>query len=104
MMSLAAYVNKEARRDSQIMNPFPVFEMATRTAPEAIGWADRFGSLEIGKAAELAIFDMSGPSWWPAPFANPVTDFVYGGTAQDARTVLIDGRIVMEDGVVSGVD
>jgi cytosine/adenosine deaminase-related metal-dependent hydrolase len=67
MMSLAACVNKEARRDPQIMNPFPVFEMATRTAAEAIGWADRIGSLEIGMAAELAIFDMSGPGCWPDP-------------------------------------
>lgn len=104
MMYLAACVNKEARRDPQIMNPFLVFEMATLTAARAIGWDDRIGSLEVGKAADIAIFDTSGPNWWPDPFANPVPDFVYGGTAQDARTVLIDGHVVMEDGEMTGVD
>lgn len=104
MMMLAASTHKDVRRDPMIMNPYKVFEMATIEGARAIGQEDRIGSIEPGKAADIAIFDTSGPHWWPEPFANPVPDFVYGGTARDARTVLVDGKILMEDGVLADVD
>lgn len=104
MMMLAASTHKDVRRDPLIMNPYNVFEMATIESARAVGWDDRIGSLEVGKAADIVIFDTSGPQWWPEPFANPVPDLVYGGTARDAQTVLVDGRILMEDGVLVDVD
>jgi 5-methylthioadenosine/S-adenosylhomocysteine deaminase len=104
MMSLAAGANKDARRDPTIMNPYNVFEMATIESARAFGLDDRIGSIEPGKAADISIFDTSGSHWWPEPFANPVPDFVYTGSARDAQTVLIDGKIVMEDYVLAGVD
>jgi len=104
MMLLAATTHKDVRRDPTIMNPYQVFEMATIEGAKAIGWDDRIGSIEVGKAADIVIFDTSGPNWWPEPFANPVPDFVYGGTAQDARTVLVDGKILMEDGAFVETD
>lgn len=104
MMGLAAGVNKDARRDPTIMNPYHVFEMATIEGARAAGMSDRIGSLEAGKAADIAIFDTSGSHWWPEQFVNPVPDLVYGGSGRDAQTVLIDGRIVMHDGVLVDVD
>jgi 5-methylthioadenosine/S-adenosylhomocysteine deaminase len=104
IMQLTATTHKDVRRDPTIMNPYDVFEMTTIESAKAIGWDDRIGSLEVGKAADLVIFDTSGPHWWPEPFANPVPDFVYGGTAQDARTVLVNGRILMEDGEFTTAD
>jgi len=104
MMQFAACTHKDVRRDPTIMNPHHVFEMATIKGAEAVGWDDRIGSLEVGKAADLVIFDTSGPHWWPEPFANPVADFVYGGSARDAQTVIVDGRILMDDGILVDVD
>lgn len=104
MMQFAACTHKEVRRDPTIMNPHHVFEMATIKGAQAVGWDDRIGSLEVGKAADLVIFDTSGPHWWPEPFANPVADFVYGGSARDAQTVIVDGRILMDDGLLVDVD
>lgn len=104
IMQLTAGIHKEARRDPLIMNPHQVFEMATIAAAQAVGWKDRIGSLEVGKAADLVIFDTSSPHWWPEPFGNPVPDLIYGGTGHDARTVIINGSVVMEDGIITGVD
>lgn len=104
VMNAAAIVHKEVRRDPLIMNPHHVFEMATIQAARAMGWADRIGSLEPGKAADIAIFRTSEPHWWPDPFANPVPDLVYGGSGRDVHTVIINGRVVMEAGRIAGLD
>ncbi|WP_017526920.1 amidohydrolase family protein [Pseudomonas fluorescens] len=104
IMNLASCVHKDARRDPLIMDPYTVFEMATIRGAKAVHWDDRIGSLEVGKAADLAIFDTSSPHWWPEPLGNPVPDLVYGGTGRDARTVVINGKVVMEDGNLIGVD
>ncbi|MGJ7575052.1 amidohydrolase family protein [Variovorax sp. RB2P76] len=104
IMYVMAGVYKDVRCDPLIMNAYQVFEMATIAAARALDWEDRIGSLEPGKAADLAIFDTSSPHWWPDPFANPVPDLVYSGTGRDARTVVIDGKIVMEDGELLHID
>lgn len=104
VMQLAAGAHKDSRRDPTIWNPHQVFEMATAAAARALRWDDEIGSLEVGKSADLAIFDTSSPHWWPEPFANPVPDLVYGGTGHDARTVIVQGRVLMEDGEVQGID
>jgi 5-methylthioadenosine/S-adenosylhomocysteine deaminase len=104
VMYAMACVHKEARRDPLIMGPYKVFEMATIDGARALHWEDRIGSLEVGKAADLAIFDTSSPHWWPDPFSNPVPDLVYGGSGRDARTVVINGKVVLEGGVLTGID
>ncbi|MDP9932785.1 5-methylthioadenosine/S-adenosylhomocysteine deaminase [Variovorax paradoxus] len=104
IMYVTAGAHKDARRDPLLMNPYRVFEMATLEGARAICWDERIGSLEVGKAADLVVFDTSSPHWWPEPFANPVPDLVYGGSGRDARTVVIDGKIVMEDGELLGID
>lgn len=104
IMYVAAGAHKDARRDPLIMNPYKVFEMATIAGARALDWDDRIGSLEVGKAADLAIFDTNSPHWWPEPFDNPVPDLVYGGTGRDARTVVIDGKVVMHHGELRGID
>jgi 5-methylthioadenosine/S-adenosylhomocysteine deaminase len=97
VMHIASTVHKDARLDPMLMSAYQVFEMATLAGAKAMGWADRIGSLEPGKAADLVIFDASGPQWMPNRFSNPVSDLVYGSSGSDAQTVVINGVIVMED-------
>lgn len=104
IMNSACLVHKDARRDPLLMNPHHVFEMATIAGARAMGWADGIGSLEVGKLADLACFRTSAIHWWPAPFANPVPDLIYSGSGQDAHLVLVNGQILMEDGIITGLD
>jgi 5-methylthioadenosine/S-adenosylhomocysteine deaminase len=97
VMHLASTVHKDARMNPALMSAYQVFEMATLGGAKALGWADRIGSLEPDKAADLVIFDASGPQWMPNRFSNPVCDLVYGSSGSDAQTVVIDGVVVMED-------
>lgn len=104
IMQITACIHKETRRDPTIFNPHRVFEMATSAAARAIGWEREIGSLEVGNAADIVIFDTDAPHWWPEPFGNPIPDLIYSGSGQDAKTVLINGRIVMENRVIAGID
>jgi 5-methylthioadenosine/S-adenosylhomocysteine deaminase len=97
VMHIASTVHKDARLDPMLMSAYQVFEMATLGGAKAMGWADRIGSLEPGKAADLVIFDASGPQWMPNRFSNPVSDLVYGSSGSDAQTVVINGVVVMEN-------
>ena len=67
-------------------------------------WEDQIGSLTPGKKADLAIVDTSGIELHPNPHLNPIANLVYSGSGRSVRTVIIDGRIVMEDRVLKTVD
>ena len=73
-----------------------VLELATLGGARALGLADRIGSLEVGKRADLAIVDLMRPHLQPVG-DDVVTALVYAGQASDVRTVLVDGRVVVRD-------
>ena len=101
-MFLAACGYKEARMIPRVMPPETVLEMATINAAQAIGQADRLGSIEIGKQADLVLFDASDPAW--QPLYNPVSNLVYSATGSTVDTVLVGGEIVVLGSSLQKVD
>jgi len=71
-------------------------EMATINAATALGLEQEIGSLEPGKRADIAIFDLAKP--YVGVLHRPISSFVYAGKGSDARAVLVDGEIVYRDG------
>ncbi|WIX77081.1 amidohydrolase family protein [Amycolatopsis carbonis] len=104
VMYVAAAAHKDVRRDPLIMGAHSVFEMATVNAADALGWSAEIGSIQPGRAADLVVFDATGLSWFPNRLANPIADLVYSGSGTDAETVVIDGRVVLEDKQLKTVD
>jgi 5-methylthioadenosine/S-adenosylhomocysteine deaminase len=72
-------------------------EMATINAAKALGLESEIGSLEIGKRADIAIFDLRKP--YVGVLHRPLSSFVTAGKGSDVRAVLVDGQIVYRDGV-----
>jgi len=102
LMYLAATVFKDARLDVGVMPAERVLEMATIKGAEAL-LLDRYvGSIEPGKRADLVLFDADTPEW--RPLLNPVNNLVYAASGASVRTVLIDGRVVLEEGRLTMVD
>jgi len=101
-MYLAAGIHKDVRMDPGIMPPEKVLEMATIDGARALEWEDEIGSLEVGKRADLAIFDTHRPEW--QPLLNPVSNLVYSATGDSCETVIIDGKVVMENGRLHTID
>jgi 5-methylthioadenosine/S-adenosylhomocysteine deaminase len=73
-----------------------VLEMATINAARALGLADMIGSLEAGKRADIAIFNLEKP--YIGVLHRPLSNFIYAGKGSDARVVLVDGEVVYQDG------
>ena len=70
--------------------------------PKALLWDDEIGSLEVGKCADILIFDLSHVEW--VPCHDPVQALVYSATPRSLRTVMIDGKVVLDDGRIATVD
>jgi 5-methylthioadenosine/S-adenosylhomocysteine deaminase len=71
-------------------------EMATINGAKALGMEDEIGSLEPGKRADVAVFDMRGPHLQVVH--KPLSNFVCCGRGADAHTVLVDGKAVLQEG------
>ncbi len=71
-------------------------EMATINAAKALGLENEIGSLEIGKRADMAIFDMRKP--YIGVLHRPLSNFICAGKGSNARVVLVNGEIVYRDG------
>jgi len=97
VMYLGACAHKDVMADPTVIGAHKAMEMATIDAAEALLWHKDIGSLEVGKLADIVIADTDGIEWQPNSLLNPVANLVYSADGGCVRTVIIDGRIVMED-------
>jgi len=102
LASLAAGLFKDARMDPRLIPAEMALEMATLYGARAVLWDDALGSVEIGKRADLTLYDLDGPEW--VPRHDIVRNLVYCADGRSVRTVLVDGRIVYDGGRVDGID
>jgi cytosine/adenosine deaminase-related metal-dependent hydrolase len=102
LMYLAGLVSKDAHLDPAVMPPEQVLEMATLHGARALGLGDEIGSLEPRKRADLVIFDLDLPEW--RPLLDPVNTLVYSASGASVHTVMVDGRLILEDRRVTMVD
>jgi len=101
-MRLAALIQKP-RRGPEALPAAQVLELATLGGARALGLEREIGSIEPGKQADLVVLDLGGPHTQPDE-ADLVSRIVYSAVAADVRHVLVDGRIVVRDGVLGTVD
>jgi len=101
-MYLAACGYKEARIDAAIMPPETVLEMATINGARAVGAAADLGAIEVGKLADIVLFDATTPEW--LPLFNPVANLVYSAPGSTVRSVLVGGELVVDRGRLVKVD
>ena len=102
LMHLVALIYKDARMDTRVMPPETVLEMATLHGAAALGMERTIGSLEPGKRADLVIYDLDVPEW--RPLLDPINNLVYAATGASVRTVVIDGRVILDEGRITTVD
>lgn len=81
--------------DQYLLPPGKLFEMMTIDAARALGRDSDLGSLEAGKKADITIVNLRKPHL--TPNWMPVHRLVYEAVGQDVETVIVDGRVVLED-------
>ena len=68
-----------------------------------VGLDTEVGSIEKGKCADLVVLDLTGPHAQPED-ADLVSRIVYSARASDVRHVVVDGHVVVKDGVLKTAD
>jgi 5-methylthioadenosine/S-adenosylhomocysteine deaminase len=94
-MDLAAKLQKISRMDPRALPAAQVVEMATIGGARALHLDKRIGSLETGKQADLIVVDTSAPH--ATPMYNVHSELVFALKATDVRTVVIAGRVIMDE-------
>lgn len=94
-MDLAAKLQKVARRDPRALPAEQVVEMATIGGARALHMEKEIGSIEPGKKADVIVVDTTAPH--ATPMYNVYSQLVYALKATDVKTVVVGGKIVMED-------
>jgi 5-methylthioadenosine/S-adenosylhomocysteine deaminase len=96
VMKVAALLHKGVNKNPTLMSARQVLKMATLDGARALCWENEIGSIEVGKRADLAIISFEKPHL--CPLYNEVSHLVYAAKSADVETVLVNGKIVMENG------
>ena len=88
------------------MNPLAVpanqaLKMATEYGAAALG-LQTVGKLEVGYKADIVLWEMSGVEWQPN--YNPASLLVYSANSSSADTVIVDGKILMQNRELKTLD
>ena len=100
-LKVGALLPKVAARDPAVFTAADAVRLATSGGAAALG-RDDFGSLEVGKRADLFVFDPRHAK--SIPVHDPVSTLVYSSGEVNVRTVVVGGRVVLDDRRIVGVD
>ena len=103
-MRTASYLGKVMSHTYFAATAGEVFEAATLGGARSVG-RDDLGRLAPGALADIIIIDLTGGNTLRyGPVRDPVKSVVECGVGDDVDTVIVDGKICMQDGVIPGVD
>lgn len=101
-MRSATFLQKVSTMDPVVLPAYEILKMATVDAARAVGMAGELGVIREGALADFILIDLCKPHLMPVH--NLVANLVYCANAADVDTVVVDGRIVVEERRVNGVD
>jgi 5-methylthioadenosine/S-adenosylhomocysteine deaminase len=100
-MRLAALL-QAVHRHPGALTARDALSMATRAGARTLGLEREIGSIEPGKRADLIVIDRDRPHLLPGP--DPYSTLVYAARASDVRTTIVDGEVLVDQGVPVRVD
>jgi 5-methylthioadenosine/S-adenosylhomocysteine deaminase len=101
-LRFAATIHKGNSLDPLVIPAPAALRMATIDGACALGLEDTLGSLEIGKRADIQILAHDHPNLIPS--FDPISTVAFAAGRGDVRTVIVDGKVVVENGVTLNLD
>lgn len=98
-MKLAALIQKGLHRDASVISSEQVIRMATCGGAKAIGREDLVGTLEVGKKADMILFDPRHLKSFPNHDA--MATVVYASAEENIDTTIVNGKVVYHKGLFS---
>jgi 5-methylthioadenosine/S-adenosylhomocysteine deaminase len=96
-MGLASGISRVKHRDA----PIPardIVALATIDGARALGMADRIGSLEPGKQADIVCVDVATPRCAPFGAGQPYASIVHGANSSDVTLTMVAGKVLYDWG------
>jgi 5-methylthioadenosine/S-adenosylhomocysteine deaminase len=91
----AAKLDKVRTLDPTVLPAREALGLATRQGATVLGLQDVVGRLVPGLKADLVVIDLNQPHL--TPLYDPYSHLVYAATGADIQTVVVEGRILVED-------
>ncbi len=101
-MKIACLLQKLVYEDPSVLSAWQVLRMATLNAAKALGAEKELGTIETGKKADIVLVNFENPNL--IPVHDYYANLVYSAKGRDVDTVIIDGKVVMENRKMKTVD
>ena len=101
-MRHAALLAKVASGNAAAFDAHAVLHMATLNGAAALGLADRIGSIQPGKAADLCAIRLDDLE--VRPCFDPAPHLVYAAGREHVSHVWVNGILRVENGMLPGFD
>ena len=101
-MASAARLQKVMRNDPKAISAREVLRLATIGGAQVLGLADKIGTLERGKRADVVLVDLQRVK--TQPVYSVESAIVYAASGNSIVTTIVDGRILMRRGNVLTVN
>lgn len=99
----AAYLLHRLHASANAPTGYDLLKMATMGSARLLGREKEIGSLEVGKAADLFMIDVDIPDLVGAK-KDPACLLGTVGYSRPAKMVMVNGKVVVEDGRLLGID
>jgi len=101
-MQMAGLLHKGSSGDPTAMQSKFLLKMATTEGARTMGMESLIGSLEVGKRADIAVFDLFSSRMTPPH--DPAAMLCYSASVADVKATICNGRIVFENGIIRTVN
>jgi 5-methylthioadenosine/S-adenosylhomocysteine deaminase len=101
-MKTGALLQKHEYLNPTVLPAYEVLKMATLNGARAVGLEKDVGSLEVGKKADIILVDLAKPHL--TPLHDIYSTIVYSARAADVETVIVDGKILMQNQQARSLD
>ena len=101
-MTIFALIHKGVTQEPTELSAQTALASVTVNAAKAIGREHELGQVKAGYLADLSILDLNAPELLPAN--DIVSSLVYSAYGTEVETVMVHGRIVMENRELKTID
>ena len=98
---LAAMLHKATHYDPKAIPAAAALAMGTVEGAKVLDYSD-LGLIKEGYRADIVLYDTTGLHWLPR--YNDVASLVYAANSSDAKTVIVAGRVLMENKALLTID
>ncbi|KRP50538.1 TRZ/ATZ family hydrolase [Pseudomonas poae] len=98
----AALLAKAVAGSATALDAHRALRMATLNGARAMGLENQIGSLEVGKAADMVAFDLSGLA--QQPIYDPVSQLIYATGRECVKHLWVAGKQLLDDRRLTRMD